>query len=154
MSEPPANGQVHELEGRVAVLEQRLARLTALHRVGQSIAKSPTASRVLVQVARELGAALPRVYEVSVSEWDGRRHVIRDIFEFKPRQNRRIAVPGHEFDLTALPELEALLRAGRGSLASRRDGVDTSAAQVAYVRRFGWQSVLQAPLATGGRTLG
>jgi two-component system, cell cycle response regulator len=80
--------------------------------------------------------------------------VIRDTFEFKPRQNRRIAVPGHEFDLKGLPELHALLRAGRGSLVSRRDGVDTSPAQVAYMKPFGWRTVLQAPLAAGGRTLG
>jgi hypothetical protein len=127
--------------------------LTALYRVGQSIAKSPTASRVLVEVARELGAALPPVYEVSVSEWDRRRHVIRDIFEFKPRQNRRVAVPGHEFELRGCPSSRSCC-AGRGSLVSRRDGVDTSAAQVTCVKRFGWQSVPQAPLVAGGRTLG
>ena len=145
---------VSELERQVAELEQRLARLTAIHRVGQSIAKSPTPSRVLVELARELGAALPRVYEVSVSAWDRRRGVIRDIFEFKPRENRRVAVPGSEFDLKGLPELDALLRRGRGSLVSLRDGRFTSPAQVAYMKRFGWHSLLQAPLAAGGRTLG
>jgi diguanylate cyclase (GGDEF)-like protein len=153
-SNPHAKTQVDELEQRVAELEQRLVRLTALHRVAQSIAKSPTTSRVFVELARELGAALPRVYEVSVSEWDRRRNVIRDIFEFKPQQNRRVAVPGHEFDLAPLPELHALLRAGRGSLASLRSGERTSAAQVAYMKRFGWYSLLQVPLASAGRTLG
>jgi diguanylate cyclase (GGDEF)-like protein len=154
MSDAPATSQVSVLEQRISELEQRLARLTALHRVAQSIAKSPAPSRVFVELARELGAALPRVYEVSVSAWDRRRRVIRDIFEFKPQQNRRVAVPGYEFDLGALPELDALLRAGRGSLVSLRSGVATSDAQVAYMKRFGWHTLLQAPLASAGRTLG
>jgi diguanylate cyclase (GGDEF)-like protein len=154
MPNPSVKTQVSLLERRVAELEQRLVRLTALHRVAQSIGKSPNASRVFVELARELGAALPRVYEVSVSEWDRRRGVIRDIFEFKPQQNRRVAVPGFEFALGPLPELHALLRAGRGSLVSLRNGQDTSAAQVAYMKRFGWYSLLQAPLSAGGRTLG
>ena len=154
MPNPSVKTQVSLLERRVAELEQRLVRLTALHRVAQSIGKSPNASRVFVELARELGAALPRVYEVSVSEWDRRRGVIRDIFEFKPQQNRRVAVPGFEFELGALPELHALLRAGRGSLVSLRNGQDTSPAQVAYMKRFGWYSLLQAPLSAGGRTLG
>jgi diguanylate cyclase (GGDEF)-like protein len=154
MLNPSVKTQVNELERRVAELEQHLVRLTALHRVAQSIAKSPSPSRVFVELARELGAALPRVYEVSVSAWDRRRGVIRDIFEFKPQQNRRIAVPGFEFELAPLPELHALLRAGRGSLVSLRTGKDTSEAQVAYMKRFGWHSLLQAPLAAGGRTLG
>jgi diguanylate cyclase (GGDEF)-like protein len=154
MSNRSVKTQVSDLERRVAELEQSLVRLAALHRVAQSIAKSPTASRVFVELARELGAALPRVYEVSVSEWDRRRGVIRDIFEFKPQQNRRVAVPGFEFELAPLPELHALLRAGRGSLVSLRSGEDTSDAQVAYMKRFGWYSVLQAPLSAGGRTLG
>lgn len=154
MSNPSVKTQVSLLERRVAELEQRLVRLTALHRVAQSIGKSPNASRVFVELARELGAALPRVYEVSVSEWDRRRGVIRDIFEFKPQQNRRVAVPGFEFELAPLPELHALLRAGRGSLVSLRNGQDTSPAQVAYMKRFGWYSLLQAPLSAGGRTLG
>ena len=146
MPNPSVKTQVNLLERRVAELEQRLVRLTALHRVAQSIGKSPNASRVFVELARELGAALPRVYEVSVSEWDRRRGVIRDIFEFKPQQNRRVAVPGFEFELGPLPELHALLRAGRGSLVSLRNGQDTSPAQVAYMKRFGWYSLLQAPL--------
>jgi diguanylate cyclase (GGDEF)-like protein len=154
MPRPPAHRQVSELELRVSELEQRLARLSALHRVAQSISKSPTPSRVLVELARELGAAVPRVYEVSVAAWDRRRNVIRDIFEFKPQQNRRIAVPGHEFELAGLPELHDLLRAGRGTLVSLRDGVGTSDAQVAYMKRFGWYSLLQAPLASAGRTIG
>ena len=154
MSNPSVKTQVDLLERRVAELEQSLVRLTALHRVAQSIGKSPNASRVFVELARELGAALPRVYEVSVSEWDRRRGVIRDIFEFKPQQNRRVAVPGFEFELGPLPELHALLRAGRGSLVSLRNGQDTSPAQVAYMKRFGWYSLLQAPLSAGGRTLG
>jgi diguanylate cyclase (GGDEF)-like protein len=153
-SNPTAKTQINELEGRIAELEQRLVRLTALHRVAQSVAKSPTANQVFVELAREIGAALPRVYEVSVSAWDRRRGVIRDIFEFKPQQNRRVAVPGHEFALAPLPELHALLRAGRGSLVSLRTGEDTSDAQVAYMKRFGWYSLLQAPLASAGRTLG
>jgi diguanylate cyclase (GGDEF)-like protein len=153
MPEPPATRTVTELEQRVAELELRVAQLTALHRVGQSIAKSPTPSRVLVELARELGAAMPRVYEVSVSAWERRRAVIRDIFEFKPQENRRVAVPGSEFDLNGLPELDALLRAGRGSLVSLRDGRDTSAAQVAYMKRFSWHTLLQVPLAAAGRTL-
>jgi diguanylate cyclase (GGDEF)-like protein len=154
MSDALAQDQVAQLELRIAELEQRLARLTALHRVAQSISKSPTPSRVLIECARELGAALPRVYEVSVAAWDRRRGVIRDIFEYKPQQDRRIAVPGHEFGLAGLPELHALLRAGRGTLVSLRSGVDTSDAQVAYMKRFGWYSLLQAPLASAGRTLG
>jgi diguanylate cyclase (GGDEF)-like protein len=154
MPRHPAHPQVSELELRVSELEQRLARLSALHRVAQSISKSPTPSRVLVELARELGAAVPRVYEVSVAAWDRRRNVIRDIFEFKPQQNRRIAVPGHEFELAELPELHDLLRAGRGTLVSLRDGVETSDAQVAYMKRFGWYSLLQAPLASAGRTIG
>jgi diguanylate cyclase (GGDEF)-like protein len=154
VSDQPSIDEVTELRLHVAELEQRLARLTSLHRVAQSIAKSPTPSRVLVELARELGAALPRVYEVSVAEWDRRRGVIRDTFEFKPQQNRRVAVPGHEFGLAGLPELHALLRAGRGSLVSLRNGVGTSDAQVAYMKRFGWHSLLQAPLASAGRTIG
>ena len=103
MSNASVKTQVDLLERRVAELEQSLVRLTALHRVAQSIGKSPNASRVFVELARELGAALPRVYEVSVSEWDRRRGVIRDIFEFKPQQNRRVAVPGFEFELGPSP---------------------------------------------------
>ena len=98
MPEPPATRTVSELEQHVAELELRVARLTALHRVSQSIAKGPAPSKVLVELARELGAAIPRVYEVSVATWDRRRAVIRDIFEYKPQQNRRIAVPGFEFE--------------------------------------------------------
>jgi diguanylate cyclase (GGDEF)-like protein len=154
MADDSVKTQVGNLELRVAELEQSLARLTALHRVAQSIAKSPAPSRVLIELARELGAALPRVYEVSVSEWDRRRGLIRDIFEYKPQEDRRVAIPGSKFDLAALPDLDALLRAGRGSLASLRTGEGTSAAQVAYMKRFGWSSLLQVPLATGGRTLG
>ena len=146
--------QVGELERRVAELEQSLARLSALHRVTQSIAKSPSPSRVLVELARELGAAMPRVYEVSVSAWDRRRGLIRDTFEYKPQEDRRVAIPGSTFALGGLPDLDALLRAGRGSLVSLRSGVDTSASQVAYMKRFGWHSLLQVPLASGGRTLG
>jgi diguanylate cyclase (GGDEF)-like protein len=37
---------------------------------------------------------------------------------------------------------------------SLRSGVDTSPAQVAYMKRFGWHSLLQVPLASGGRTVG
>ena len=154
MPDDPVMTQVSALERRVAELEQSLARLTALHRVAQSIAKSPSASRVLVELARELGAALPRVYEVSVSEWDRRRGLIRDIFEYKPQEDRRVAIPGSKFELAVLPDLDALLRAGRGSLVSLRTGVNTSATQVAYMKRFGWHSLLQVPLASGGRTLG
>ena len=153
MSEPPTTRTVPELEARVAELELRVVQLTALHRVALSIAKSPSPSRVFVELARELGAAIPRVYEVSVASWDRRRGLIRDIFEFKPQENRRVAVPGSEFDLRGLPELDALLRAGRGSLVSLRDDPATPASQVAYMRRFGWRSLLQAPLAAAGRTL-
>ena len=114
------------LERRVGELEQRLVRLTALHRVAQSIGKSPNASRVFVELARELGAALPRVYEVSVSEWDRRRGVIRDIFEYKPQQNRRVAVPGFEFELAASPRAPraAARRPREPRLAAQRQ--DTS----------------------------
>ena len=90
MPRNPEKPQVDELERTIAELEQRVARLTALHRVAQSMATTPTASRVLVELARELGAAIPRVCEVSVSEWDRRRGVIRDIFEFNPRLGRRV----------------------------------------------------------------
>ena len=89
MPRNPQKPQVDELERTIAELEQRVARLTALHRVAQSMATTPTASRVLVELARELGTAIPRVCEVSVSEWDRRRGVIRDIFEFNPRLHGR-----------------------------------------------------------------
>jgi diguanylate cyclase (GGDEF)-like protein len=154
MSDERATNQVRGLERRVAELEHRLALLAALHRVARSTAKTPTVSRVLVELARELGAALPRVYEVSVAEWDRRRGLIRDTFEFKPRENRRVPVPGSEFDLGRLPDLHALLRAGTGSLVSLRSGIDTSPSQLAYMKPFGWKSVLQTPLASGGHTLG
>ena len=143
-----------ELERYVAELEQRVTRLTALHRVAQSMAKTPTASRVLVELARELGAALPRVSEVSVSEWDRRRGMIRDIFEFHPRVGRQVPLPDLTFDLATLPDLDALLRTGSGSLVSLSNGEGTSDAQLAYMRRFSWHTLLQVPLASGGRTLG
>ena len=154
MATPDSDPDQDDLAERVVELEARVARLAALHRVAQSIAKSQTPSRVYVELARELGAALPRTHEVSVAEWDRRRGVIRDIFEYKPQEDRRVAVPGSEFELAGLPELDALLRAGRGSLVSRRTGEETSAAQVAYMKRFGWYSVVQVPLASAGRTLG
>ena len=149
----PPRARSRSSRHRVAELELRVVQLTALHRVALSIAKSPSPSRVFVELARELGAAIPRVYEVSVASWDRRRGLIRDIFEFKPQENRRVAVPGSEFDLRGLPELDALLRAGRGSLVSLRDDPATPASQVAYMKRFGWRSLLQAPLAAAGRTL-
>jgi diguanylate cyclase (GGDEF)-like protein len=144
----------HPLELRVAELEQRLALLGALHRVAQSTARAPSPGRVLVEVAREIGAALPRVFVVSVSEWDRRHGLIRDTFEYKPREDRRVPVPGSEFKLAGLPELHALLRAGTGHLQSLRTGEGTSRAQVAYMKPFGWHTLLQVPLASGGRVLG
>lgn len=154
MPRNPEKPQVDELERTIAELEQRVARLTALHRVAQSMATTPTASRVLVELARELGAAIPRVCEVSVSEWDRRRGVIRDIFEFNPRLGRRVPIADLKFDLAVLPEVEALLRRGSGSLVSLSTGEGTSEAQVAYLKRFSWRSLLQVPLASAGRTLG
>ena len=154
MSKHSVNQRVDELERYVAELEQRVARLTALHRVAQSMATTTTVTRVLVELARELGAAMPRVCEVGVSEWDRRRGVIRDIFEFHPRIGRRVPIADLRFDLAILPELEALLRSGSGSLASLDTGEDTSAAQVTYLARFGWRALLQVPLAASGRTLG
>ena len=145
---------VAELERYVSELEQRVARLTALHRVAQSMAATPTASRVLVELARELGAAMPRVSEVSVSQWDRRRGVIRDIFEFHPRLGRQVPLADLKFDLAVLPDLAALLRSGSGSLVSLCTGEATSAAQVAYMERFSWRALLQVPLAAAGRTLG
>ena len=154
MPRNPQKPQVDELERTIAELEQRVARLTALHRVAQSMATTPTASRVLVELARELGAAIPRVCEVSVSEWDRRRGVIRDIFEFNPRLGRRVPLADLKFDLAVLPEVEALLRRGSGSLVSLSTGEGTSESQVAYMKRFSWRSLLQVPLASAGRTLG
>ena len=155
MPNPSVKTQVGLLERRVAELEQRLVRLTALHRVAQSIGKSPNAEpRPRRARARARRRAAARVRGQRRPTWDRRRGLIRDIFEFKPQENRRVAVPGFEFELAALPELHALLRAGRGSLVSLRNGQDTSPAQVEYMKRFGWYSLLQAPLSAGGRTLG
>jgi hypothetical protein len=144
MPNPSVKTQVDLLERRVAELEQRLVRLTALHRVAQSIGKSPSASRVFVELARELGAALPRVYEVSVSEWDRRRGVIRDIFEFKPQQNRRVAVPGFEFELGPLPSSTRCRGAAGGLSAAQRSDTPRRCVHEAV----GWYSP-QAPLSAG-----
>ena len=89
---------------------------------------------------------MPRVCEVGVSEWDRRRGVIRDIFEFHPRIGRRVPIADLRFDLAIQPELEALLRSGSGGLASLDSGEGTSDAQVTYLARFGWRSLLQVPL--------
>ena len=88
-------------------LSQRLA---ALYAVTARLTSSASVDEVLVEVARGVGQAIPRVGEVSIAVWDPRRGVIRDVLEFRTWTNRRVPLPPPGVHSVAgLPELAALL---------------------------------------------
>jgi hypothetical protein len=93
-------------------LSQRLA---ALYAVTARLTSSARVDEVLVEVARGVGQAIPRVGEVSISVWDPRRGVIRDVLEFRTWTNRRVPLPPPGVHSVAgLPELAGLLAGESG----------------------------------------
>jgi diguanylate cyclase (GGDEF)-like protein len=133
-------------------LSQRLA---ALYAVTARLTSSARVNEVLVEVARGVGQAIPRVGEVSIAVWDPRRGVIRDVLEFRTWTNRRVPLPPPGVHSVAgLPELVALLAGETGYVQSLVDDPAVSEAQREYMRRWGWQTLLQVPLIAVGRTLG
>jgi len=56
--------------------------------------------------------------------------------------------------IAALPELAGLLAGERAHVQSLVDDPAVSEGQRAYMRRWGWHTVLQVPLIASGRTLG
>ena len=135
-----------------AALSQRLA---ALYAVTARLTASGSVDDVLVEVGRGVGQAMPRVGEVSIAEWDPRRGVIRDVLEFRPWTNRRVPLPPPGVhSIAALPELAGLLAGERAHVQSLVDDPAVSEGQRAYMRRWGWHTVLQVPLIANGRTLG
>ena len=133
-------------------LSQRLA---ALYAVTARLTSSASVNEVLVEVARGVGQAIPRVGEVSIAVWDPRRGVIRDVLEFRTWTNRRVPLPPPGVHAVAgLPELAALLAGETGHVQSLVDDAAVSEAQREYMRRWGWMTLLQVPLIAVGRTLG
>jgi diguanylate cyclase (GGDEF)-like protein len=133
-------------------LSQRLA---ALYAVTARLTSSARVDEVLVEVARGVGQAIPRVGEVSIAVWDPRRGVIRDVLEFRPWTNRRVPLPPPGVHSVAgLPELAGLLAGESGYVQSLVDDPALSEAQREYMLRWGWQTLLQVPLIAVGRTLG
>ncbi|HEY2788496.1 MAG TPA: sensor domain-containing diguanylate cyclase [Gaiellales bacterium] len=133
-------------------LSQRLA---ALYAVTARLTSSASVNEVLVEVARGVGQAIPRVGEVSIAVWDPRRGVIRDVLEFRTWTNRRVPLPPPGVHSVAgLPELVALLAGETGFVQSLVDDPAVSEAQREYMRRWGWMTLLQVPLIAVGRTLG
>ena len=139
----------------MAVLEQRLARLSAVHRGARSAALSTTVDGALSEIGRALGLAMPRVGEVVFMEWDRRRRVVRDLVDYRPRTMRRVAVGSDDvYQLSGLPDLEAMLRDGHGLLQSVAGSAQITPSQAAYMRPWAWCALLQLPLVADGRTLG
>jgi diguanylate cyclase (GGDEF)-like protein len=133
-------------------LSQRLA---ALYAVTARLTASGSVDDVLVEVGRGVGQAMPRVGEVSIAVWDPRRGVIRDVLEFRPWTNRRVPLPPPGVHSVAdLPELAALLAGETSHAQSLVDDPAVSQGQRAYMRRWGWHTVLQVPLIANGRILG
>ncbi len=133
-------------------LSQRLA---ALYAVTARLTSSARVNEVLVEVARGVGQAIPRVGEVSIAVWDPRRGVIRDVLEFRTWTNRRVPLPPPGVHSVAgLPELVALLAGETGYVQSLVDDPAVSGAQREYMHRWGWRTLLQVPLIAVGRTLG
>lgn len=129
--------------------------LDAFYAVAGRLTGSAGADGVLLEVARGLGRALPRVGEVSIAEWDARRGVIRDVLEFRPWTNRRVPLPPPAVhSVEELPELVSLLAGDRRHVLSVLGACDTSPGQAAYMQRWGWKTLLQVPLVADGRTLG
>ena len=130
-------------------------RLAAFYAVTARLTSSTSVDDVLVEVGRSVGQAIPRVGEVSIAEWDARRGVIRDLIEFRPWTNRRVPLPPPGVHAVAgLPELESVLTGGLPYLQSRVDGEEISDGHRAYMRRWGWQTLLLMPLIANRRTLG
>ncbi len=130
-------------------------RLAAFYAVTARLTSSTSVDDVLVEVGRSVGQAMPRVGEVSVAEWDARRGVIRDLIEFRPWTNRRVPLPPPAVHQVAgLPELEAVLTGRAPYVQSLVDDECISEGLREYMRRWGWQTVLQVPLIANRRTLG
>ncbi len=133
-------------------LSQRLA---ALYAVTARLTSSASVDDVLVEVGRGVGQAIPRVGEVSIAVWDPRRGVIRDVLEFRPWTNRRVPLPPPGVHaLAGLPELCALLAGEVSYVQSLADDPAVSDGQRAYMRLWGWRTLLQVPLIANRRILG
>jgi diguanylate cyclase (GGDEF)-like protein len=151
----PDHATARRLERRVVELEHRLERLAVLHRAVQSAAAATSVDQVLWDLARELGAALPRVGEICVVEWDRRRGLVRDVLDYRPHSGRRVPIPANAtYLLSGLPELHELLRSGRGHLQSIVNDPQIHPTQFAYMHPWKWRVLLQLPLVSGGRTMG
>jgi diguanylate cyclase (GGDEF)-like protein len=138
--------------GRDGRLSQRLA---ALYAVTARLTSSASVDDVLVEVGRGVGQAIPRVGEVSIAVWDARRGVIRDVLEFRPWTNRRVPLPPPGVHAVAgLPELEAVLAGDAPYAQTLVDDPAVSDALRAYMRRWGWRTLLTVPLIANRRTLG
>ncbi len=136
-------------------LERRIERLAVLHRAVQSAAAATSVDQVLWDLARELGAALPRVGEICVVEWDRRRGLVRDVLDYRPHSGRRVPIPPNAvYMLSGLPELHELLRNGRGHMQSIVNDPLISPSQFSYMNPWKWRVLLQLPLVSGGRTMG
>jgi diguanylate cyclase (GGDEF)-like protein len=134
---------------------QTSQRLAAFYAVTARLTSSTSVDDVLIEVGRSVGQAIPRVGEVSVAEWDARRGVIRDLIEFRPWTNRRVPLPPPGVHPVAgLREMEAVLSGAAPYLQSRIDEEGISDAHRAYMRRWGWQTLLLMPLIANRRTLG
>jgi diguanylate cyclase (GGDEF)-like protein len=134
---------------------QTSQRLAAFYAVTARLTSSTSVDDVLVEVGRSVGHAIPRVGEVSIAEWDARRGVIRDLIEFRPWTNRRVPLPPPGVHpIAGLSELEAVLTGGAPYAQSLVDGPDVSEAHRAYMRRWGWRTLLAVPLISNRRTLG
>ncbi len=150
-----SDGDVARLERRVGELELRLSQLAILHRAAQAASSAVTVEQVYADLAREMGSALPRIDEICIMEWDRRRGIVRDVLDYRPWSGRRVAVPqGGQYALRDLPDLNALLRRGRGHLVSMVGDPATPAAQRRYMGQWTWKTLLQIPLVSAGRTLG
>jgi diguanylate cyclase (GGDEF)-like protein len=129
--------------------------LAALYAVAARLTSSASVDDVLTEVGRGVGRVMPQVGEVSVSVWDPRRGVIRDLIEFRPWSNRRVPLPPPAVHPVAdLPEIVAVLTGDAGYAQCLVDDPAVSDGMRAYMRRWGWQAVLIVPMVANGRTLG